>query len=125
MEKRKFVPKMKANVLKDKNIQLPKIQIRFPENEESNVVAYVSLVFYNSFVVTGFKVIWGKKGLFVAAPSRQGSTSYYDIAYPITKEYRKALYDAILSEVTRQVDIEPWDEEIQVAAAEIDEEENE
>jgi stage V sporulation protein G len=67
-------------------------------DKESNLLAMVSVTFCDLFVVTGLKIIDGKKGLFVSMPSiktREGK--YKDSAFPVTKEFRKVLSDSILN----------------------------
>lgn len=68
-------------------------------NAKSKAKAYASVTFGDWMVVTGFRVIEGKNGLFVANPSAKGSDGdYHDTAFPITKEGREMLHKAILEE---------------------------
>ena len=67
-------------------------------DKKSNLLAMVSVTFCGVFVVTGLKIMDGKKGLFVSMPSiktREGK--YKDSAFPVTKEFRKVLSDSILN----------------------------
>ena len=74
-----------------------KIKVRLNKEKNSNIEAYVGLTFDGCFAVNGVKIIDGKNGLFVAFPSYQTSDgAYKDIAYPLTKEYRKSLVNAII-----------------------------
>lgn len=84
----------------EKAIILPEIRIRKYDNDKSNTVAFVDLNF-NGFVVTGITVVYSPKKdeCFVAMPQKLGKEKkYFDTCYPITKEYRDALYSAILEE---------------------------
>ena len=98
MATKKPIPKKKLNSKKPlpQQVYLPKIRIT--ENEyEGPVLAFVSLTFHENFAVNGFKVVEGKKGLFVAAPSRKkGEGEYIDIAFPTTSGYREFLYGEII-----------------------------
>lgn len=70
----------------------------FEGDKKSNLLAMVSVTFGGVFVVTGFKIMNGKKGLFVSMPSiktRKGE--YKDSVFPLTKEFRKVLSDSILN----------------------------
>lgn len=70
----------------------------FEGDNKSNLLAMVSVTFDGVFVVTGFKIIDSKKGLFVSMPSIKTSKGEYkDFAFPLTKEFRKVLSDSILN----------------------------
>lgn len=66
---------------------------------EGKVKAHVSITIDDEFVVHDMKVIEGKKGMFVAMPSRKAADGKYrDIAHPINSEARGWIQDIILSE---------------------------
>ena len=70
----------------------------FEGDKKSNLIAMVSVTFGGVFVVTGFKIVDGKKGLFVSMPSIKTSKGEYkDSAFPLTKDFRKFLSDSILN----------------------------
>ena len=70
----------------------------FEGDKKSNLLAMVSVTFGGVFVVTGFKIMDGKKGLFVSMPSIKTSKGEYkDSAFPLNKEFRKVLSDSILN----------------------------
>lgn len=70
----------------------------FEGDKKSNLLAMVSVTFGGVFVVTGFKIIEGKKGLFVSMPSiKTSKEEYKDSAFPLTKDFRKFLSDSILN----------------------------
>ena len=70
----------------------------FEGDKKSNLLAIVSVTFGGVFVVTGFKIMDGKKGLFVSMPSIKTSKGEYkDFAFPLTKEFRKVMSDSILN----------------------------
>lgn len=79
--------------------------IRIKEvNSISKLKARASVTFDNAFVVHGFSIIDGKKGLFVGMPSVKGKDDYFDIAHPISKESRESICNLIL-EKYKQVDV--------------------
>ena len=69
----------------------------FKGKKKSNLKAYVNVEFDEEFVVKGIKVLDGKKGLFVSMPASEGKDGeFYDIAFPITKEFRESLVEEVL-----------------------------
>ena len=55
------------------------------------------------------KVLQGEKGLFVGMPSkatqgRDGKTAYYDTVRPVTKEFRAALTEAVVTAYSVEVE---------------------
>ena len=66
-------------------------------SKKSNLLANVQIELNDEFVVTGLKVLDGKKGEFVVFPSEKWKDDeYHDIAFPITKEAREMICDAVL-----------------------------
>lgn len=54
-------------------------------------------------VISEIKIVDGKNGLFIAFPNRKmPNGEYKDIAFPITKEARQQIVDAILAEYNKQ-----------------------
>lgn len=66
--------------------------------EKDNFRGFADVTFDDCFVVKGIRIMDGKKGLFVAMPSEysEKDDEYYDRCFPITKEFREELTDAIL-----------------------------
>ena len=61
------------------------------------VKAMADIVIEGQFAVKGFKVVNGKKGLFVGTPCRQGKDGkWYDSACAITDEAKETLASAVL-----------------------------
>lgn len=48
------------------------------------------------FAVGNLSVVQGKNGMFVAMPSYKAGNKYRDVCFPITKEFREKLNDAVL-----------------------------
>ena len=66
----------------------------------SSKKANASVKIGGAFVIYGISIVQGEKGLFLGMPTRftkkNGEKSYSDIAHPITKEARDAMYKAVL-----------------------------
>lgn len=78
-----------------------KITVKPVEFKNSATVAFASLEFDGVFAVSGISLIDGRKGYFLGFPSREGKDKdgqkkYYDIAFPLTAEYRQKLTDAVV-----------------------------
>lgn len=73
------------------------------EREGSNILGLAHVVLDDSFQIGNISVLKGKDGEFVAMPShktnktgRGGKAVYQDVCYPITKEFREKLNEAVL-----------------------------
>lgn len=72
-------------------------KVRITLRDEPKLKAFVDVVFDDTFVVHGMKVIKGRN-LFVAMPNKKGRDgSFKDIAHPINNEMRVELESAILN----------------------------
>lgn len=60
------------------------------------VKALANVVINGELAVRGVKVMEGEKGAFVAMPSKKMGADYADVAFPITKEAREALNNAVM-----------------------------
>ncbi|MFZ5944308.1 MAG: SpoVG family protein [Bacillota bacterium] len=64
---------------------------------EGNVRAYASVNLNDCFAIRNVKVVDSSKGLFVAMPSyKAGNGEYKDICFPVTKEFREQLNNAVV-----------------------------
>jgi stage V sporulation protein G len=74
-------------------------QIHPANDSDARLKANVSLVVTNAIMLTGLRVIQGKHGLFVSMPLRKDRLTgeYSDIAFPISKEIREKMTEAILA----------------------------
>ena len=69
--------------------------------------AYASITIDEVFVIHDLKIILGKKGLFVAMPSKKNKNGdFKDIAHPITTDTRKLIQDIVIKEFDNTDDIE-------------------
>jgi len=74
-------------------------EVRVTLRDEPRLKAFVNVTFDDEFVIRGMKVIEGRKGLFVAMPSRKGKDgTFRDIAHPINNNMRKKLEKVVLDE---------------------------
>lgn len=67
--------------------------------------AYCDVAVGNAFLVTGLRVVEGKKGLFVSMPRQQGKNgNWYDTVMPLTKEAREQISGIVLKAYRSGVD---------------------
>ena len=79
-------------------MQITDVRIR-KVAKEGKMKAVVSITIDNEFVVHDIKVIEGKKGLFIAMPSRKAADGEYrDIAHPINSDTRNMIQTLILEQ---------------------------
>lgn len=72
--------------------------VRIYEVNKGKMLASASVTLDDTLVVTGFRVMDGSKGLFVANPSTQWSDgSYHDTVFCLTKDGREEIEAAILN----------------------------
>ena len=72
--------------------------------DEEKLKAFAHITIDNQYAVNGFRVIEGSNGLFVAMPDvKRNNGEFKDVFFPITKQARAELIEAILSEYDKQV----------------------
>ena len=77
----------------------------FPIEDGKGILANVSVTFGGVFVVTGLKVIDGKKGAFVSMPQyKSNDGEWKDSCFPITADFRNELIDAVLDAYEDEVE---------------------
>lgn len=89
----------KAEVKKEANgTDEPDFTVRVTpfEREGSNMVGLANIVLNGSFAVGNVSVVEGRNGIFVAMPSYKAGNKYRDVCFPITKEFREKINDAVL-----------------------------
>lgn len=74
-------------------------------SKTGNLKGFANVTFDDVFVVTGIKILNGQRGLFIAMPSNysEANDEYYDIYFPITKEFREELQDAVLEAYDKEL----------------------
>ena len=81
-------------------------------DSNSKTVALATVTIANCLVLTGLKIVKGKKGMFVSMPQRKLSkpdkngNEYADIFFPVTHDFREELNDAVLDAYDDKVDEE-------------------
>ncbi|MGD9552497.1 MAG: septation regulator SpoVG [Candidatus Caldatribacteriota bacterium] len=79
-------------------MQVTDVRIRRIQTD-GKLRAYVSITFDDSFVVHDLRIIDGRKGMFVAMPSKLlPNGNHKDIAHPINTEVREMIQNAVLKE---------------------------
>jgi len=79
-------------------VQVTDVRIRRIQTD-GKLRAYVSITFDDSFVVHDLRIIDGRKGMFVAMPSKLlPNGNHKDIAHPINTEVREMIQSAVLKE---------------------------
>ena len=66
-----------------------------------NTKAFLDLCFEGQLIVTGFKIMSGEKGLWLAMPSQKGKDDKY---YPTVKCISKEAQELLQAEVLRQAE---------------------
>lgn len=80
------------------SMEITDVRIRKIEGD-GNLRAFASITFDGAFVVHDLKVIKGRKGHFVAMPSRRmADGEFRDMAHPIVMDTRMAIQEAVLGE---------------------------
>lgn len=79
----------------------------FPVEDGKGILANASVTFCGVFVVTGIKVIDGRRGAFVSMPQYQSKDGEWkDSCFPITADFRGDLCEAVLEAYYAEVDDE-------------------
>lgn len=84
-------------------------------DSNSKTVALATVTISDCLVLTGLRIVKGKKGMFVSMPQRKLSkpdkngNEYADIFFPVTHEFREELNNAVLDEYDKKVDEEKND----------------
>lgn len=76
----------------------------FPVEDGNGILANVSVTFGGVFVVTGLKIIDGKKGAFVSMPQYKYKGEWKDSCFPITADFREELCEAVLEAYADEVE---------------------
>ena len=75
------------------------------DREGSHTKGLARMYIEDSFVVQNISVVEGKNGLFVSMPAYKNSRGdYQDIAFPITKDFRSKLFEAVLDTYNKEKD---------------------
>lgn len=65
--------------------------------KDSNLKAFASITIDNAVCITGIRIVEGSNGLFISMPqSKDNDGEYHDIVFPVTRDTREAIQDAVL-----------------------------
>ena len=85
-------------------MNITEIRIR-PVKREGKLKAMVSITIDNEFVIHNLKIIEGRKGLFVAMPSRKmHNGKFQDLAHPIVTETREKIQEQVLEKYEKELE---------------------
>ena len=85
-------------------MNITEIRIR-PVKREGKLKAMVSITIDNEFVIHNLKIIEGRKGLFVAMPSRKMQNGkFQDLAHPIVTETREKIQEQVLEKYEKELE---------------------
>jgi stage V sporulation protein G len=71
--------------------------VRINVMQKGTLCGFADITLNGAFVVKGLKIVNGSKGLFVSMPSEKNKAGeYFDRAYPLHKETRAMIQDAVL-----------------------------
>lgn len=73
-------------------------KVKLFESKSDKYVASGSITLDECFVVSGLVLRNGKNGPFVSMPSKKVGEEYKDICFPVTKQFRQELQDAVINE---------------------------
>ena len=98
-----------------------KLDVRVtPIENGGNVKAYASVNIGGAFAVKNLRIIEDSNGLFVAMPSvKNHKGEYDDIFFPITKESRAALNDAVITAYEQRLEMTDSHEQEQSSGPEL------
>ena len=76
---------------------------------EGSVKGVCTVTIGGEFAVKNIKLVEGSKGLFVSMPAYKSGEEYRDIFFPVTKEARAELQEAVITEYENQMQIHKYD----------------
>lgn len=91
------------------SLEITEVQVNKVKKSKTSILAFAKITFNNSFVVDGLKIINGPNGIFIGMPSKEvKEKEFKDICYPINKETRKLITDAVLKEYDKNKEEDPF-----------------
>ncbi|HPB31635.1 MAG TPA: septation regulator SpoVG [Candidatus Sumerlaeota bacterium] len=101
-------------------LSVTEVRVRPFSKDDEKLKAFATITLNDCFIISDLKIIKGKKGLFVAMPSRKMKDgTFRDIAHPLNNETRGmierevlAAYEEALTRSINEIksDMEPMDE---------------
>ncbi len=84
-------------------MRISEVKVRRVEGKDK-FKAWATVTFDDSFRIHGLKIIEGRKGPFVAMPSRKlPNGEFIDTAYPLSQELRDTIQRKVLEEYTQKI----------------------
>lgn len=93
-------------------MEITKITLRKVDSDKApNLRAFAQVELDGELVLTGIKVMHSERGLFIGMPSQlgkdsEGNDKYYDIFFPVSKEFRAYLQQEILKDYSEAAEPE-------------------
>ncbi|OQB22897.1 MAG: putative septation protein SpoVG [candidate division BRC1 bacterium ADurb.Bin183] len=79
-------------------LEVTEVKVRPFSKEDEKLKAFATITLNDCFIVSDLKIIKGKKGLFVAMPSRKMSDgTFRDIAHPLNNDTRGMIERKVLA----------------------------
>jgi len=79
-------------------LEVTEVRVRPFSKEDEKLKAFATITLNDCFIVSDLKIIKGKKGLFVAMPSRKMSDgTFRDIAHPLNNDTRGMIERRVLA----------------------------
>lgn len=84
-------------------MKITNVLVKKVEKENSNVKGIATVTIDEVFAIHNIYIIDGKKGMFIAMPSRKTATGEFkDVCHPLNQETRDMFKDAILNEYNKE-----------------------
>ena len=90
--------------------KVPRYDVRFGLfPQEGSVKGICSVTIGGEFCVRNVRLVEGTNGLFISMPSYKSGEEYRDIFFPVTREARASLQEAVINEYELQMQIHRYD----------------
>ena len=87
------------------DLRITDVRVRPYSKADDKLKAFATITLDDCFVVTDLKVIQGKKGLFVAMPSRKRKDgTFKDVAHPLNQDTRDSIENRVLQAYTETLE---------------------
>lgn len=84
-------------------MQVTNVKVQKEEKENSRVKGYAVIELDGVLKINGIRIIEGNERMFAAMPNRKiADNKYVDYVYPVSKELREAIEEAIIEEYRKE-----------------------
>lgn len=95
-------------------MEITEVKVFPVDNTEDKLKAYASIILDNCFVIRDLKIIQGKKGLFVAMPSKKlKNGTFKDIAHPLDHASRDVIEAKVLDKYNEVIKTSSSEKKVQ------------